>query len=76
MKACKNCNNCKPVYRKSDCKYWKCRLHYCILHEKITYQTCICDGWEKKIYKTELTADRFDEALCDIKAIMEFLKED
>ena len=70
MKTCGNCNNCKKIYRKYAYQYHKEKTDYCTVKEEIVSPDGACESWCKKQREYDLSPQRFDDVVKDLKAIL------
>ena len=73
-RICKFCNECKMIYRMLYRPY-KLNEYYCVKRDKLTELYNNCELWQKKERRGyDLSAERFEKAEEDIKAILSLTK--
>ena len=75
MGKCKDCGNCKRLYRRVMLMYFGDRRYYCTEKEETTDRESSCDKWTKKRRETDLSKKRFDGVENDISYIAEFCRK-
>ena len=75
MKTCKNCNNCKQIYRKYFYRFWKEHSYFCCINSKIVKEQIPCVYWEKKLKEFDLSSQRFDLIKNDLEKISDYVKK-
>ncbi len=74
-KTCSTCNACKQIYRRLCLGFFSNKWYYCAVRCEMTKRENSCENWRKKQAVYDLSAQRFDEAERDIKALMEYFKD-
>ncbi len=75
MKKCRECDECKRVYRQSRCIFWRDKLYYCCVKEELVQRNSFCGNWRKKETCYDFSLQRFDEVEKDIEFLLEYFKD-
>lgn len=70
---CINCDYCKQIHRKAGYSYGKDNWYYCILLEKLTEKSEICDYYKKRQKVYDFSKERFDQVEDDLETIKRLL---
>ena len=74
-KICKFCNACKALYTVGRYRYWKTKLYYCTIADKIVNVKSSCANWHRKHVEYDLSAQRFDEVENDVRMLEKYMKD-
>ena len=77
MKVIKKCRTCAKG-RRLVCKIWYSvvalqGIYYCTAFCRLISPMHVCDAWERQIDKYDLSVRRLEEAMTDVRTIMEIL---
>lgn len=72
--VCKLCDNCKRLYRLEYRNY--CTVKYfCTVRDRITLRDDSCENWQKRVKTDDLSPQRIDDVIADVKRIGELLSD-
>ena len=75
MKKCKDCRECRVLYRKGIFAFWQCNSYYCTLNNTPTLPDGVCSCWNKVEPHYDVSVQRIDEVIEDINFIKENVKD-
>lgn len=74
---CIRCNACKQVYYKGRVAFWVYRgPYYCTVLNKLTDVNGGCEQWRKKVYKYNLSKQRFDGVIKDVQWLIDNMSDE
>lgn len=69
-KTCQSCAAFRQINQKSVCRYWKCKLFYCGLRERLLDEAQGCADWKPaKKCEYDLSSQRLQQVEEDIRRI-------
>ena len=74
METCKTCGFCQLFYVRY-LTYGKRKDYCCTLRDEVVDVNSCCDKWKEKVRQYDLSPQRFDEALNDVKILKKLLKD-
>ena len=74
VKSCKNCNECKILYRQPRYGFWRSGGHYCTAFSRPTNIKNYCNGWSKKARPDYYLKEKYEQALRDIAWLLNHFK--
>ncbi len=76
MNKCLLCGACKQLYRMGFAGMWDAKAYYCEVLNKIIDSETECKFWRPKQTDVDLSAERLDAAIEDIKFILSRIKDE
>lgn len=74
-KNCKNCFAHRMLYSRLSVFFPETKHSYCAFYQKPIDADSVCENWQKEKLTYDLSPERIDEAMRDVKIISDYCKD-